>query len=80
MMLIGLSRFMSALFRMHLMRGDPRVIAVGIAAGFMLLDDLPESQYNTSHDPGAASMLSVVFSKADGFSTAEADAQTPSSL
>src|ERR1700722_11395350 len=49
------------------MRGklkDPRVIAAGIAVACMLIDDLPESQYNTFHDPGAAAMLSIVFANA----------------
>lgn len=49
------------------MRGklkDPRVIAAGIAVACMLFDDLPEDQYNTFHDPGAAAMLSIVFADA----------------
>jgi hypothetical protein len=50
------------------MRGkitEPRVIAAGIAAACMLLDDLPDSQYGTFRDPGAAAMLSIIL--ADGF-------------
>lgn len=44
------------------------MIACAIAALCMLVDDLPESQYNTFHDPGTAAMLSIVF--ADAFSLA----------
>lgn len=40
---------------------DPRIIASAMAVSFMLLDNLPESQYNTFHDPGAAAMLSIIF-------------------
>jgi hypothetical protein len=43
---------------------DTRVIACGIAVGCMLVDDLPESQYNTFHDPGTAAMLSIVLANA----------------
>jgi len=30
----------------------------------MLIDDLPESQYNTFHDPGTAAMLSIILADA----------------
>jgi hypothetical protein len=40
------------------------MIAAGIAVACMLLDDLPEPDYNTFHDPGAAAMLSIVFADA----------------
>jgi hypothetical protein len=43
---------------------DARVIAAGIAVACMLIDDLPEAQYNTFRDPGAAAMLSIVFADA----------------
>jgi hypothetical protein len=38
-----------------------RAIACLVAVACMILDDLPESQYNTFHDPGAAAMLSIIF-------------------
>ena len=40
---------------------DPRLIASAIAVACMLVDHLPEPQYNTFHDPGAAAMLSIIF-------------------
>jgi hypothetical protein len=49
------------------MRGklkDPRVIAAGIAVACMLVDNLPDSQYGTFRDPGAAAMLSIIFADA----------------
>jgi len=49
------------------MRGkikDPRVIAAGIAVACMLVDDLPDPEYGTFRDPGAAAMLSIVLADA----------------
>ncbi len=43
---------------------DPRIIASGIAIGLMLLDDLPRPNYGTGHDPGAATMLSLILANA----------------
>jgi hypothetical protein len=43
---------------------DPRIIASAIAISSMVLDDLPEPQYNTFHDPGAAAMLSIILANA----------------
>jgi hypothetical protein len=39
---------------------DPRIISCAIAVACMFVDDLPEPQYNTFHDPGAAAMLSII--------------------
>ena len=47
---------------------DERFVASAIAVACMLVDDLPESHYNTFHDPGAAAMLSIIV--ADTFTLA----------
>ncbi len=43
---------------------DPRLIAAAIAVGCMFIDDLPEPHYNTFRDPGASTILSIIFADA----------------
>lgn len=49
---------------MHEKAKNPWVMAAAIIAICAFVDDLPEPQYNTFHDPGASAMLSIIFGNA----------------
>ena len=42
----------------------PMLIAAAIAVACMFIDDLPQPDYGTFRDPGAAAMLSIIFANA----------------